>query len=139
METNVLNLSSFEKAIKSLDEIITRYKKETEDTAIRDALIQRFEYTYSLAIKMIKRYLKIYLTENEEVDSMDFNRTIREACRSGLLLNNLEIWTVYRQKRNITSHTYDEKKALEVVEIVDKFFEDAKFLLEKLKEKIWRA
>lgn len=136
METNVLNLSSFEKAIKSLDEIITRYKKETEDTAIRDALIQRFEYTYSLAIKMIKRYLKIYLTENEEVDSMDFNRTIREACRSGLLLNNLEIWTVYRQKRNITSHTYDEKKALEVVEIVDKFFEDAKFLLEKLKEKI---
>lgn len=136
MEENVLNLVSFEKALNSLDEIIVRYRKEKEDTAIRDALIQRFEYTYSLAIKMIKRYLKIYLTENEEVDTMDFNRTIREANRIGILLNNLEIWTIYRQKRNMTSHTYDEKKALEVVDIVNDFFKDAKYLLQKLKERI---
>ncbi len=136
MEENVLNLVSFEKALNSLDEIIVRYRKEKEDTAIRDALIQRFEYTYSLAIKMIKRYLKIYLTENEEVDTMDFNRTIREANRIGILLNNLEIWTIYRQKRNMTSHTYDEKKALEVVDIVNDFFKDAKYLLLKLKERI---
>lgn len=136
MEENVLNLVSFEKALNSLDEIIVRYQKEKEDTAIRDALIQRFEYTYSLAIKMIKRYLKIYLTENEEVDTMDFNRTIREANRIGILLNNLEIWTIYRQKRNMTSHTYDEKKALEVVDIVNDFFKDAKYLLQKLKERI---
>ena len=65
MDKNVLNLSAFEKALKSLEEIIIRYQKEKDDTAIRDALIQRFEYTYSLAIKMIKRFLKIYLTENE--------------------------------------------------------------------------
>ena len=136
MDKNVLNLSAFEKALKSLEEIIIRYQKEKDDTAIRDALIQRFEYTYSLAIKMIKRYLKIYLTENEEVDTMDFNRTIREASRIGILFNNLEIWTVYRQKRNITSHTDDEKKALEVVEIVNDFFEDAKYLLNKLQERI---
>ena len=136
MEENVLNLVSFEKALNSLDEIIVRYRKEKEDTAIRDALIQRFEYTYSLAIKMIKRYLKIYLTENEEVDTMDFNRTIREANRIGILLNNLEIWTIYRQKRNMTSYTYDEKKALEVVDIVNDFFKDAKYLLQKLKERI---
>lgn len=136
MEENVLNLVSFEKALNSLDEIIVRYRKEKEDTAIRDALIQRFEYTYSLAIKMIKRYLKIYLTENEEVDTMDFNRTIREANRIGILLNNLEIWTIYRQKRNMTSYTYDEKKALEVVDIVNDFFKDAKYLLLKLKERI---
>ncbi len=135
MDENILNLSSYEKALKSLEEIILRYKKEYMDIAIRDALIQRFEYTYSLAIKMIKRYLKIALAENEEVDTMDFNRMIREASRMGILLNNLEIWTVYRQKRNITSHTYDEQKALEVVGVVDDFYKDAKYLLSKLQER----
>lgn len=135
MDENILNLSSYEKVLKSLEEIILRYKKEYMDIAIRDALIQRFEYTYSLAIKMIKRYLKIALAENEEVDTMDFNRMIREASRMGILLNNLEIWTVYRQKRNITSHTYDEQKALEVVGVVDDFYKDAKYLLSKLQER----
>lgn len=135
MDENILNLPSYEKVLKSLEEIILRYKKEYMDIAIRDALIQRFEYTYSLAIKMIKRYLKIALAENEEVDTMDFNRMIREASRMGILLNNLEIWTVYRQKRNITSHTYDEQKALEVVGVVDDFYKDAKYLLSKLQER----
>ena len=135
MDENILNLSSYEKVLKSLEEIILRYKKEYMDIAIRDALIQRFEYTYSLAIKMIKRYLKIALAENEEVDTMDFNRMIREASRMGILLNNLEIWTVYRQKRNITSHTYEEQKALEVVGVVDDFYKDAKYLLSKLQER----
>ena len=135
MNKNFLNLSSYEKALKSLEEIINRYNKEHEDIAIRDALIQRFEYTYSLAIKMIKRYLKIAMTENEEVDTMDFNRTIREANRLGILLNDLETWTIYRQKRNITSHTYDEKKALEVVSIVNDFYKDAEYLLNRLKER----
>lgn len=135
MNENFLNLSSYEKALKSLEEIINRYYKEHEDIAIRDALIQRFEYTYSLAIKMIKRYLKIAMTENEEVDTMDFNRTIREANRLGILLNDLETWTIYRQKRNITSHTYDEKKALEVVSIVNDFYKDAEYLLNRLKER----
>lgn len=135
MNENFLNLSSYEKALKSLEEIINRYNKEHEDIAIRDALIQRFEYTYSLAIKMIKRYLKIAMTENEESDTMDFNRTIREANRLGILLNDLETWTIYRQKRNITSHTYDEKKALEVVSIVNDFYKDAEYLLNRLKER----
>lgn len=135
MNENFLNLSSYEKALKSLEEIINRYNKEHEDIAIRDALIQRFEYTYSLAIKMIKRYLKIAMTENEEVDTMDFNRTIREANRLGILLNDLETWTIYRRKRNITSYTYDEKKALEVVSIVNDFYKDAEYLLNRLKER----
>ena len=135
MNENFLNLSSYEKALKSLEEIINRYNKEHEDIAIRDALIQRFEYTYSLAIKMIKRYLKIAMTENEEVDTMDFNRTIREANRLGILLDDLETWTIYRRKRNITSYTYDEKKALEVVSIVNDFYKDAEHLLNRLKER----
>lgn len=131
----VLDLSVFEKALNSLKAIIIRYKTNTADDAIRDSVIQRFEYTYSLAIKMIKRYLEITSEESEEIDHFTFNQLIRTANEKGLLLGNLENWDEYRKKRNMTSHTYDEKKALEVVSIVDDFIKEADFLLNKLVER----
>lgn len=54
----------------------------------------------------------------------------------GLLSSNLEKWDNYRQKRNLTSHTYDEKIAVEVVEIIEDFAQEVQYLLDKLKEKL---
>lgn len=67
-------------------------------------------------------------------DSLTFNETIRKANQMGLLLSNLEKWTEYRQKRNLTSHTYEESVANSVVNVVKDFQQDAKFLLNKLKK-----
>ena len=99
-------------------------------------MIQRFEYTYSLALKMIKRYFSNGAFIFENIDSMTFNEMIRQANKMGLLSSNLEKWDNYRQKRNLTSHTYDEKIAVEVVEIIEDFAQEAQYLLDKLKEKL---
>ncbi len=128
----MIDLTSFEKALKTLDEIIERYDREKNDTAIRDAVIQRFEYTYSLSIKMLTRFLQSQAIDLP--DSLTFNETIRKANQMGLLLSNLEKWTEYRQKRNLTSHTYEESVANSVVNVVKDFQQDAKFLLNKLKK-----
>ncbi len=128
----MIDLTSFEKALKTLDEIIERYDREKNDTAIRDAVIQRFEYTYSLSIKMLTRFLQSQAIDLP--DSLTFNETIRKANQMGLLLSNLEKWTEYRQKRNLTSHTYEESIANSVVNVVKDFQQDAKFLLNKLKK-----
>ncbi len=128
----IIDLTPFENAIKTLDEIIIRYDKEYYDNAIRDAVIQRFEYTYSLAIKMIVRFLQNQATDLP--DTLTFNETIRKANQMGLLLTNLEKWTDYRQKRNMTSHTYEETIANTVVSVVKDFQKDAHFLLKTLKE-----
>ncbi len=130
----MIDLTPFEKALKTLDEIIERYNRENNDNAIRDAVIQRFEYTYSLSIKMLTRFLQSQATELP--DTLTFNETIRKANQMGLLLSNLEKWTEYRQKRNLTSHTYEEAIANAVVSVVKDFQKDAKYLLEKLKEHI---
>ena len=61
---------------------------------------------------------------------------IRQANKMGLLRSNLEKWDNFRQKRNLTSHTYDEKIAQDVVAIIEDFALEAKYLLEKLKEKL---
>lgn len=128
----MIDLTSFEKALKTLDEIIERYDREKNDTAIRDAVIQRFEYTYSLSIKMLTRFLQSQAIDLP--DSLTFNETIRKANQMGLLLSNLEKWTEYRQKRNLASHTYEESIANSVVNVVKDFQQDAKFLLNKLKK-----
>ena len=130
----MIDLTPFEKALKTLDEIIERYNRENNDNAIRDAVIQRFEYTYSLSIKMLTRFLQSQATELP--DTLTFNETIRKANQMGLLLSNLEKWTEYRQKRNLTSHTYEEAIANSVVSVIKNIQKDAKYLLEKLKEHI---
>ena len=131
-----IDLSALEKALTSLFEVIKVYNDDKTNLITRDSMIQRFEYTYSLAVKMIKRYFSNGAFIFENIDSMTFNEMIRQANKMGLLSSNLEKWDNYRQKRNLTSHTYDEKIAVEVVEIIEDFAQEAQYLLDKLKEKL---
>ena len=130
----MIDLTSYENALKTLNEIIIRYDKESYDNAIRDAVIQRFEYTYSLAIKIMMRYLQQQITDFP--DTPTFNEIIRKANQVGLLLNNLEKWKDYRHKRNLTSHTYEESIANTVISVVKDFQKDAEFLLTELKKRV---
>lgn len=136
MEKYKIDLSPLIKAHNSLKEILIRYEKEHSDLAIRDAVIQRFEYTYSLTLKMIRRYLELTLDEPMAVDGMDFNSTIRKTSEIGLTFSDLENWNNYRLARNMTSHTYDENKAIEVVSIVPQFEKEVEFLLKELKKRL---
>ena len=69
----------------------------------------------------------------EDINQMSFNDMIRTANQMALLKSNLEIWSEFREMRNMTSHTYDETVALKVVSIIPNFYEEVKFLLNKLK------
>lgn len=129
-----LDISSFKNVINSLNSILIRYQKDNYDIDIRDAVIQRFEYTYSLAIKMMNRYINLY--SSDTISDMTFNEIIRKASKLGLLKNDLEKWTEYHQKRNMTSHTYDERIANQVIEIIPEFKQDAEFLYNSLESKL---
>ncbi|MDR3049452.1 MAG: nucleotidyltransferase substrate binding protein [Elusimicrobiota bacterium] len=130
-----LDLLSFKKAVKSLNAALKDFNKDNDNDYIRDAVIQRFEYTYELSYKFLRRYLQLSLQNANEVDEMSFSDIIRSASAKGLLLNNLEKWIEYRKMRNTTSHTYDEAKADAVIAIAPNFLKDAKFLLKTLDKK----
>lgn len=134
MET--IDLTSFENAINSLEDVINVYNSDKSNLYMRDSMIQRFEYTYSLSIKMIKRYFAKSAFEKENLDGMTFYEMIRTANRMEILKSDLETWDNYRQKRNMTSHTYDENVAKDVVAIIPAFKDEAEFLLKRLKEKL---
>lgn len=130
-----LDITSFENALNSLKEVIEVYNFDETNLITRDSMIQRFEYTYSIALKMIKRFFSQGAFV-ENVDGMTFNEMVRQANKMDLLKSNLETWTLFREKRNLTSHTYDEKIAKDVVKIIPLFSEEAQFLLNKLKERL---
>ena len=103
---------------------------------LRDGVIQRFEYTYELSWKMLKRYLEATLPNPEEVDGMTFQALIRTGSEQGLLLTCWDRWVDYRKARGTTSHVYDGEKAREVFAIVPAFLQEARFLLGRLIDKM---
>ena len=131
----IIDLSSLEQAVDRLGEILERYGKEAQDLAVQDSVVQRFEYTYELAYKTLKRFLEMTSANPAEIDVMSFQELIRTGNEKGLLKSRADTWLSYRDKRNMTSHTYDSTKAGEVISIAPKFYEEAKHLLERIKER----
>ena len=88
------------------------YENENCDTPsdiLRDSVIQRFEYTYEIAWKMMKRWLEANLSASE-VDGIVRRELFRIAAQQQLIQDPLE-WFQYHQARNMTSHIYDEATA----------------------------
>jgi nucleotidyltransferase substrate binding protein (TIGR01987 family) len=130
-----LNLAPLENAVNRLTEGLARYEKDITDTQIRDGLIQRFEFSYEISHKMLKRHLEAVSPTPEQFDAMAFADLIRSANEQGLLLGDWSAWKIYREMRSKTSHTYDEEIAIEVVQSIPAFLEEARHLLKQLQER----
>ena len=55
MQKGTLDISALEKAENRLQEMLERYENEFQDEAVRDSVIQRFEFTYSIALKTMRK------------------------------------------------------------------------------------
>lgn len=127
-----LDLSPLVNAVGRLAEGLARYSKDVSDTQIRDGLIQRFEFTYDLSHKMLRRALEAEAANPAEIDQMSFPTLVRTAAEQGLVVSDWPAWRAFREMRNITSHTYDEAKALAVAEAIPGFLAEASALVERL-------
>ncbi|GEO01855.1 hypothetical protein NSE01_36870 [Novosphingobium sediminis] len=127
-----LDFSPLSNAIARLGEGLVRYQADTADTQIRDGLIQRFEFTYDLAHKMLRRALEEAAANPEEIDRLTFPALIRTGVEQGIVAGEWADWRTFREMRNITSHTYDEAKAVQVVAAIPAFLAEAEALLARL-------
>ena len=92
-----------------------------------DATIQRFEFCFELAWKLMKAVLEY---EGIEVNSP--RSSIREGWKQGLI-SDAEEWLDMMEKRNLSSHTYDENVARDIYHEVRERYAD---LLEVLDRRI---
>lgn len=128
-----LDFTALENTINRLGEVLKRYEREKTDDVVRDSVIQRFDFTYSIALKTLHKYFIERAFVIDDVNNLSFNEMIRIASKLNLIKSDLEKWTQYRTMRNLTSRTYDEEIALKVVGIVPDFYEEISFLLAKMK------
>lgn len=131
-----LDITPLGRAVARLDEGLRRYLQDTRDDQIRDGLIQRFEFTYELSHKMLKRYLEAASANPAAFDAMDFQTLIRTGNEQGLLLGEWPAWRTWRNLCARSSHAYNENVALEVVGAIPGFLDEARHLLDRLTERI---
>jgi nucleotidyltransferase substrate binding protein (TIGR01987 family) len=134
----MLDLNSLTKACEAFKLSLGLYDKSglppeaDERVLLRDGVIQRFEFTYELSWKMIKRYLEVYVLE--KADSLNNKDLFRVGLEQGLI-EAPERWFHYLKMRNQTSHIYDKEKAAEVFAAAREFLPDCLYLLKQLREK----
>lgn len=102
------------------------YLQEKDYKITRDACIQRFEFCVELAWKTSLKALGLPATAPKPA--------LREMAQAGLI-DDFDVWFLFLEARNKSSHTYDEDVAQEVLSVCQKFISKGQDLLQKLKTK----
>lgn len=103
----------FVKAFKQLKNA-EQLKKERDFTELElQGVIQAFEVSQELSWKVMKDFLE----EQGKTDLFGSKNAVKEAFNVGLVSNG-DIWLDMIKSRNLTSHIYDEKEVLAILEII---------------------
>jgi nucleotidyltransferase substrate binding protein (TIGR01987 family) len=130
----MLDLSPLQRALAALDRAAIRALGAPEDEELRDATIQRFEYSFELCWRMLKRHLEQVVPDPNHLDALSFRELFREGAERGLL-SEIEPWLEYRHQRNRTSHTYNPSAAESVFRTAAAFRSAARALLDELERR----
>jgi nucleotidyltransferase substrate binding protein (TIGR01987 family) len=104
---------NFQRAFKQLSLAMDLQAQRPLSDLEQQGLIQGFEFTHELAWNVLKDYL-----EMEGIQGLIGSRsTAREAFKRGLVMDG-EVWMDMIEKRNLSSHTYNQTVALTIVESI---------------------
>lgn len=115
-----------------LQEALAFWQAQPDGSALkphlRSAVIQSFEFSYELSVRLLRRVLIDRAAATDRVVDLSFNDLLRAGADAGLLADPLR-WRTWRELRNATSHAYDERQAQRVATGATGFVDDARSLL----------
>ena len=106
----IQRFSNYKKALHQLQKAV---EMPVLSDIEKEGLVQRFEYTFELSWNVIKDFLE----EKGNSNILGSKDAIRLAFKLGLI-NDGEIWMDMVNSRRLSSHTYDEHTANEIVKAV---------------------
>ncbi len=134
-----IDLGPLRKALDALAGALYYWQAEPDDSGrkphLRAGVIQSFEFTYELAVRLLRRVLMERAIAAPLVADLSFNDLLRAAADAGLLPDPLS-WRQWRDWRNRTSHGYDEVLAQAIAEAAQAFLGDARDLLARLERAV---
>ena len=110
-----------EKALKSLKLALDLEKTDI----VRDAAIQRFEFTIELAWKTAKKAMG---------SSSSASKVVIQEMAQQNLIQSPELWFDFIDGRNLTAHTYKQEVAEKVYLCAKQFEPECERLLENLRK-----
>lgn len=135
MSPPTIDLSPLRKSLAMLNEALTFWALQPDGTPLkphlRSAVIQSFEFTYELSVRLMRRVLIERAESTDRIADLSFNDLLRAAADAGLTPDTAR-WRVWREMRNATSHAYDEAKAQAVAVGAAAFAADASALLDAM-------
>lgn len=108
---------------------------QPENDFMRDATIQRFEFTFEVVWKTLKLYL-----EHQGHECGGPRPTIKKAFVENLIATpeEADIWLKMLDDRNLTSHTYDQELANQIYRnIVKDYASLLTTMAQKIQSLIW--
>lgn len=116
MTKNESQHKQFSAALKTLKRAreLSRDKTGEDLVVLRDSCIQRFEYCFDLAWKLLKEKLL-----KEHAIECSSPKTCLQNAFEQHLIDESELWASMAKWRNLTSHIYYEKIADEVFARLD--------------------
>lgn len=114
----------FGKALLRLEEALLR--SADQDDLVIDATIQRFEFTFELCWKSMKKFLI------EEGLDATTPRQVLQYAYGNKWIHNEALWLGMLQDRNLTSHTYREEQARQIYTRIHKYAPELRNLFQFL-------
>jgi nucleotidyltransferase substrate binding protein (TIGR01987 family) len=109
--------------------------QQPESDILRDAVIQRFEFSFELVWKTLKLYL-----ERQGHECGGPRPTLKKAFTEGLISTpeEADVWLQMLEDRNLTTHAYDEELAIRIYQrIVGRYAELLGVMADKIQELTW--
>jgi len=122
-------LEKLKSAYKRLKEVLN-YSPNDWDIVL-DATVQRFEFTFELSWKTIKRFAEILAAG----ECKSGRSCIKLAYRLGWIKDE-KVWLNLLEARNLTSHTYDYEIAMRVYQTVKENIGAFEELIESLEKEL---
>lgn len=134
MKLNTEHLKRCIETLRQSIKLLTQHNSDTLEYEIyRNATIKGYELTLETAGKLLKKAIKPYFANPQEVDQLVFKDIFRHGAKHGLLtLDEVTRWFVYRDNRNNTAHDYGIGFAEETLKLLPKFVEDAQRLTDAI-------
>lgn len=126
----IQRFSNYKRAFEQLEEAVDLMNERELSQLEKQGMIQAFEYTHELAWKTLKDFL-----ESKGIIGLFGSRDVtKEAFKLGIIEDG-DAWMQMIKSRNITSHTYDESTADDIIKLVkDLYFYEFKKMRNKMVE-----
>lgn len=129
-----MNEDALKNTLESLGNVLDRFAeaiaRPDPDDVVMDGTIQRFELTFELFWKTLRRFL-----QQEGIDTASPKNTLRHAYRRGLL-DREQLWLDMLKDRNLGSHVYDAETARQIFMRLPSHYKELRDCFEQLERRM---